>query len=152
MQTIRNVRLRGRQGTFDVAIEGEWIAAVEPDLRASAGQEYDGGGNLLLPGFVNAHQHLDKCMLGGVMRPNRSQTLQEAIYITWDHKRNYTVQEIAARATQVVEAAIRNGTTAIRAFADVDTFGGLVPIQGLLEPKRRFDGVMTIEVVAFRHE
>lgn len=152
MKLIRNVRLRGRQGTFDVAIEGERIAAVEPAIEASPEEEYDGGGNLLLPGLINAHQHLDKCMLGSVMRPNRSQTLQEAIYITWDHKRSYTVEEIVARATPVVEEAIRYGTTAMRGFADVDTIGGLVPVQGLLELKRRFAGLITLEVVAFPQE
>jgi cytosine deaminase len=152
MDIIRNVRLRGRDGTVDVALEGERIMAVEASLEASPQRKYDGGGNLLLPGFVNAHQHLDKTMLGDVMRPNRSQTLQEAIYITWDHKRTYTTDEIAARAVPVVQAAIRNGTTAMRAFADVDTVGGLVPVQALLEIKRRFAGLITLEVVAFPQE
>lgn len=152
MQIIRNVRLRGREGTFDVALDDERIAAVEPKVQATAEQEYDGAGNLLLPGLINAHQHLDKCMLGAVMRPNRSQTLQEAISITWDHKRSYTVEEIVARATPVLEAAICHGTTAMRAFADVDTVGGLVPVQGVLELKRRFAGLITLEVVAFPQE
>lgn len=152
MKLIRNVRLRGREGCFDLAIEGERIAAVEPGIEAQAEEEYDGGGNLLLPGFVNAHQHLDKCMLGSVMRPNRSQTLQEAIYITWDHKRSYSAEEIVSRAAPVVEEAIRYGTSAMRGFADVDTTGGLVPTQALLELKRRFDGLITFEVVAFPQE
>jgi cytosine deaminase len=152
MQIIRNVRLRGREDAVDVAIEGELIAAVEPSLEASAEREYDGRGNLLLPGLVNAHQHLDKTMLGDVMRPNRSQTLQEAIHITWDHKRSYTSEEIANRAVPVVEAAIRHGTTALRAFADVGTIGGLVPVQAVLEIKRRFAGLITMDVVAFPQE
>jgi cytosine/creatinine deaminase len=149
---IRNVRLREREGTFDVAIEGETIAAIEPQIDGATGDEHDGGGGLLVPGFVNAHQHLDKCMLGDVMRQNESQTLQEAIEITWDHKRNYTPEEIADRAGPVVEAGIVNGTTAIRAFADVDTIGGLMPVQGLLELKRRFEDKITFEVVAFPQE
>ncbi len=152
MDIIRNVRLRGREGTADVAIEGELIAAVEASIEASGEREYDGEGNLLLPGLINAHQHLDKTMLGEVMRPNRSQTLQEAIYLTWDHKRSYTTEEIAARAVPVLEAAIRTGTTAMRAFADVDTIGGLVPAEALLQLKRRFAGLITIEVVAFPQE
>lgn len=152
MDIVRNVRLRGRDGTFDVAIEGELIAAVEQSLDASAEQEHDGEGNLLLPGVVNAHQHLDKTMLGQVMRPNQSQTLQEAIYITWDHKHSYTVEEIAARAMPVVQTAICNGTTAMRTFADVDPIGGLVPVEALLEIKRRFAGMIAIEVVAFPQE
>ena len=151
-QIIRNVRLRRREGSFDVALDGERIAAVEPALDGDFDREHDGAGGLLVPGLVNAHQHLDKCMLGDVMRQNRSQTLQEAIEITWDHKRGYTPEEIADRAGPVVEAAIVNGTTAIRAFADVDTIGGLVPVEGLLELKRRFEGLITFEVVAFPQE
>jgi cytosine deaminase len=34
----------------------------------------------------------------------------------------------------------------------VDTVGGLVPVQGLLELKRRFEGLITFEVVAFPQE
>ena len=151
-QVIRDVRLRGREGGFDVAIDGELISAVEPGYAGPAEREYAGEGRLLVPGLVNAHMHLDKCMLGAVMRPNESQTLQEAIYITWDHKRSYTVEEIADRAGPVVEAAIVNGTTAMRGFADVDTIGGLTPAQGLLELKRRFEGRITMEVVAFPQE
>jgi cytosine deaminase len=52
----------------------------------------------------------------------------------------------------VVEASIAHGTTAIRAFADVDTIGGLVPVTALLELKRRFAGLITLEVVAFPQE
>jgi cytosine deaminase len=151
-QIIRNVRLRGREEAVDVALEGERIAAVEPRIEATSDREYEGGGRLLVPGFVNAHQHLDKCMLGEIMRPNVSQTLQEAIEITWDHKRSYSATEIADRAGPVVEEAIRNGTTAMRGFADVDTIGGLVPVEGLLELKRRFEGLITFEVVAFPQE
>lgn len=151
-QVIRDVRLRGRDDVVDVVIDGDSIAAVEPSYDGAADREYDGGGRLLVPGLVNAHQHLDKTRLGDVMRPNESQTLQEAIYITWDHKRSYTAEEIAERATPVVERAIVNGTTAMRGFADVDTLGGLVPVQGVLELKKRFEGRITMDVVAFPQE
>ena len=149
---IRNVRLRGREEPVDVAVEGERIAAVERGIQASADNEIDGRGGLLVPGFVNVHMHLDKCMLGDVMRPNESQTLHEAIVITFDHKRSYTVEEILGRAGHVVESAIVHGTTALRAFADVGPIGGLVPVEALLELKRRYEGQITLEVVAFPQE
>lgn len=149
---IRKAGIRGREGTWDVAVEGERIAAVEREVDGRADREIDAEGCLVSPGFVNAHVHLDKCMLGEVMRPNESQTLPEAIEITWDHKRNYTVEEIADRASPVVELGIVNGTTAVRAFADVDTIGGTTPFEGLLELKRRFEADTTFEVVAFPQE
>src|SRR5450755_2984238 len=40
----------------------------------------------------------------------------------------------------------------MRAFADVDTIGGLTPVHGLLEVKRRFDHLLKLEVVAFPQE
>jgi cytosine deaminase len=149
---LRNVRLRGRDGTWDVAFDHDGITAVEERYDGPADQEYDGKAGLLVPGFVNAHLHLDKCMLADVMRPNESQTLQEAIEITFDHKRASTPTEIADRATPVVESAIVHGTSAIRAFADVGTIGGVVPVEGLLELKRRFEGRILMEVVAFPQE
>lgn len=152
MRIIRNASLRGREGGWDVALEGEKIAAVESKVDAAADFELDAEGRLLSPAFVNAHVHLDKCMLGDVMRPNESQTLQEAIQITWDHKRDYDPNEIADRATPVVEQGIVNGTTAVRVFADVDTIGGTVPVQGCLELKKRFEGQTLMEVVAFPQE
>jgi cytosine deaminase len=151
-QVIRDVRLRGRDDIVDVVIEGDSIAALEPSYEGAVDREYEGERRLLVPGFVNAHQHLDKTRLGDVMRPNESQTLQEAIYITWDHKRSYTAEEIVERASPVIERAIVNGTTAMRGFADVDTIGGLVPVQGVLELKKRFEGRITMDVVAFPQE
>lgn len=144
--------MRGREGSYDVAIEDGKVAAVEPKIDASPEREFDGTGCILTPSFVNSHVHLDKCMLGDVMRTNESLSLQEAIEITWDHKRSYTVEEIADRATPAVEAAIANGTGVIRAFADVGSVGGNVPVQGLLELKRRFAGRVKMEVVAFPQE
>jgi cytosine deaminase len=151
-QIIRDVRLRGRDGSHDVLIDGDRIAAVGQGLTESADREYDGGGRLLSPAFVNGHLHLDKCMLASVMRPNESQSLDEAIDITIDHKRSYTVEEIVDRASPVVDAAIAHGTSFIRAFADVGSLGGLTPVEGLIALKRRFEGRIAMEVVAFPQE
>lgn len=149
---IRNARLRGEYQLQDVGVEGDRIVAVGVDIGGNADREIDAGGNLVTPGLVNAHLHLDKCMLGDVMVANESQTLQEAIRITWDHKRQYTPTEIADRAGPVVRSAIAHGTTALRGFADVDTIGGLTPVEGLLELKRRWSNDIYFEVVAFPQE
>ncbi|MBI4254232.1 MAG: amidohydrolase family protein, partial [Candidatus Rokubacteria bacterium] len=102
--------------------------------------------------LVNPHVHLDKALLGDVMRPNRSQTLPEAIEITWDFKRAYTEADIVERAGAVIEMAVREGTLAVRAFADVDTVGGLMPVRGLLAARARYRHLVTMEVVAFPQE
>jgi N-acyl-D-aspartate/D-glutamate deacylase len=44
----------------DVAIEGDRIAAVEPELRADA-PRIDAGGRVIAPGFIDLHSHSDLC-------------------------------------------------------------------------------------------
>jgi cytosine deaminase len=149
---IRNASLGGRAGAHDIAIEQGRIAAVAPGLGARGEREIDAGGGLVTPTFVNPHVHLDKALLGETMRPNVSQTLQEAIEITWDFKRTYTVEDLLARASACVESAITHGTTVLRVFADVGTIGGLTPLRGMLALRERWRGIADIQVVAFPQE
>ncbi len=149
---MRNATLRGAAGPRDVAVAEGRIAAVAPGLPGRGRREIDATGGLVTPPFVNPHVHLDKARLGAVMRPNVSQTLEEAIRITWEFKRAYTVDDILRRAGAVVEMAVREGALVLRAFADVDTVGGLAPVRGLVALRERYRHLARIEVVAFPQE
>jgi cytosine deaminase len=149
---VRHCRRRSDTAPSDIGIEGGAIVAVEPVIAGRAAREIDADGRLVTPPLVNPHVHLDKARLGEVMRPNVSQTLQEAIAITWDFKRAYTEKDIVERAGAVLEMAVREGTLAVRAFADVDTVGGLMPVRGLLAARARYRHLVTMEVVAFPQE
>jgi cytosine deaminase len=149
---VRGGRLRGSDELVDIGIDGGRIVAIEPRIDGVADREVDAAGSLVVPGFVDGHMHLDKCMLGDVMRPNRAQTLHEAIEITNEHKRSYDQAEIVSRATQVLDMALVNGTIAMRGFADVGTVGGLTPLKALLELRDRYAGRITLQVVAFPQE
>src|SRR5215468_11231173 len=149
---VRNARLRGREELVDIGIEQGRIAAVAPNLAASAAQTIDAAGDLVVPGFINLHLHADKSLLGEVMRPNLSGTLPEAIEITNEFKRRYDPKEVAERAGRVIAAGVKNGTTFFRLFADVGTIGGLRAAQGLLLAREHFAELCDIEVVAFPQE
>lgn len=149
---MRQARRRGETTLYDIAIDSGTIAAVEPTVSGEATREIDAGGRLVTPPLVNPHVHLDKALLGEAMRPNRSQTLQEAIEITWDFKRAYTEKDVVKRAGTVLEMAVREGTLIVRAFADVDTVGGLMPVRGLLATRAAYRHLVTMEVVAFPQE
>ena len=149
---VRQALRRGETAPRDIAIDAGTIAAVEPRVSGRASREIDARGRLVTPPLVNPHVHLDKALLGDVMRPNRSQTLQEAIAITWDFKRAYTETDIVERAGAVIQMAVREGTLAVRAFADVDSVGGLAPVRGLLATRARYRHLLTMEVVAFPQE
>src|SRR5436309_14858593 len=113
---IRNARLRGREGTWDIGISAGCIAAVAAHLPDGATTEVDAAGNLVLPTYVNGHIHLDKCFLQETMRPNQDYTFSECLELTWEHKAHYAADDILQRAGRAIREGLLNGTTVFRAF------------------------------------
>jgi len=149
---IRQARLQGREGTWDIGIAGDRIAAVSEHLPEEATTEVEAAGNLIMPTYVNGHIHLDKCFLQEKMRPNKDYTFGECLELTWEHKANYTTEDILERAGRAIKEGVLNGTTVFRAFADVDSIGKLRGVDGLLALREQWRGVVHIEVVAFPQE
>ena len=149
---IRRCRLLDREGEWDIGIRSGRIAAIERAIEGEATRSLDADGDLVAPTYVNGHVHLDKCHLGDVMRPNLTHSFSESLAITWDHKRNYTVADIVERASRAIREGVMHGTTVFRVFADVDTIGGLTPIEGILALKEKWKGIARIEVVDFPQE
>jgi cytosine/creatinine deaminase len=144
---IRDARVGDAR--VDVAIAGERIAAIGARFE---GPELDAGGRLVLPAFVQPHIHLDKVRTGPLLGPNRTGTLAEAIAISHRVKRAASVEEIRARAGEVIRAAVIAGTTAIRSHVDVDTIGGLKGLRGVAAARDEWAGYCDIQLVAFPQE
>lgn len=149
---VRNARLLDRDGAWEIGVEDGGIAAIDRKVEGSADSEIDAGGNLAAPTYVNGHVHLDKCNLGDVMRPNLTNSFQECLEITWEHKRIYTVEDIVERASRAIDEGILNGTTVFRVFADVDSIGGLRPLEGIIALREKYAGIVKIEAVDFPQE
>jgi cytosine/creatinine deaminase len=149
---IRQARVWGREGLWDVAVASGRYAEIASAVAASGTREVEAGGRLLAPAFVDPHIHLDKVLVAEDVRPNRSGTLAEAIEILWERKAAYTVDEIVRRASQVIESAVVTGTTRIRSHVDVDTIGKLRPLEGVAAARERYRDVVDVEIVAFPQE
>ena len=147
---VRNVRPHGESVARDLVIlNGKFIAATFGQI---ATQTIDGEGGLAIAGFVEPHIHLDKALIVDSVRANVSGTLTEAIEIIWERKRAYEIAEIAERAEGVIKAAVANGILHIRTHVDVDTIGGLRPLQGVVLARERTRHIADIEIVAFPQE
>ena len=150
---VRGGTLRGREddGPLDLGVKEGRVARVAPHIDGD-GPEVDARGKLVAPTFVDPHVHLDKALITETVRDNVSGTLTEAIEIIWERKRRYDPDEILARANRVIRWAVRHGTTALRSHADVDTIGGLVPVEALLALKQQVAHLVDLQVVAFPQE
>ena len=108
---FRNVRIDDAQPLQDVAVHNGKIVEIAPAIAARAAQEIEGNGNVLIPGFVEGHLHLEKA---NVMqrKANRSGTLKEAIAVTAALKPTLTREDILERSTQVLRALVQAGMSA----------------------------------------
>jgi len=149
---IRNAKLRNKEGLWDIGVREGKITSIAKNLPQKAAQEIDAGGKLTVPAFIDPHIHLDKVNIVDVVRPNVSGTLKEAIEIIWDKKSKYTNEDIVERAGDVIKRGALNGTTRMRTHVDVDTIGGLKPLEGVLEAREKFKDIVDIEIVAFPQE
>jgi cytosine deaminase len=135
----------------DVVIDGETVAAVGAGAGEGVDDRLDGAGGLLLPAYVDTHVHLDKVLTRDQLAEHDG-TLRGAIEAIHAAKRAYTVEDVRARARAVVESSVLTGTTRLRSHVDVDTVGGLVPLQGVLAAAEDSADIAEVQVVAFPQE
>ena len=148
---IRQACVHDDAPLMDIAIRAGKIIALGNDLDFDASQTLDVGGRAVLPGFVEAHIHLDKALLHR-RRRSESGTLEEAIRLTGELKAERNRADMLERASQVIEMAVRHGTTAMRAHPDVDPIQGLLGIEVMLELRERYRDLIDLQIVAFPQE
>jgi cytosine deaminase len=150
---VKNVALWGAEGLCDIGIaDGRFVSVGRSTASSIAALTLDAEGRMAVPGFVEPHIHLDKALISERAPVNVSGTLTEAIEILWEIKRNYTVDEIADRASRVLTRALENGISRLRTHVDVDPIGGTRPAEGLIRARERFRDLMDIQIVAFPQE
>lgn len=154
MQTdcvIENATLAGCQGIWAIAINDGTIVDVTTDPVANAHQILDAEGRLVLPGFVDAHIHLDKAFLLA-KSPAKTGNFAEALGETKRLKEQYTVEDIRSRASAVLEQAITFGVTAMRSHVEVDPILGLTSMEALLPLKQKYAWGITLQLAVFAQE
>jgi len=135
----------------DVLIEGEVVVAVGPGVGAGVTDHLDAVGRLLLPAFIDTHIHLDKALQRAQLAQHDG-TLQGAITAIHAAKRAYLADDVRRRAREVIESSVATGTTRLRSHVDVDTVGGLVPVEGVLAAARECADIAEVQTIAFPQE
>lgn len=134
--------------TVDIAIDGDKIAAVSPQIPELGESEIDVGGKLVSPPFVESHIHLDSALTAGEPRWNQSGTLFEGIQIWGERKQSLTLDDVKKRAVETLRLQASQGILFVRSHADVSE-PTLTALQGLLEVREQVKDWMTLQVVAF---
>ena len=136
---IRNATIVGEAGVRDIGIEAGRIAQISERIEVRGAEEVQAQGNLVAPGFIDVHMHLDKALIldrydwsgRDVYATPREASVAESNKM----KRSFTVEDVRDRAIRLAEMCIVNGTTTLRSHVDVDPIIGLTGIRGLLAAK-----------------
>ncbi|MEA2881376.1 MAG: cytosine/creatinine deaminase [Bradyrhizobium sp.] len=152
---LREGRIAGAGAApVDIGVRDGRIAAVGPRLvsgeRGSA-RELALNGRLLVPGFVETHIHLDKSCISDRCAC-RTGTLREAIEAVASAKRNFTEDDIYARAGRTLEKAIVQGTTRMRCHVEVDPRIGLKGFHAISALKLDYAWAVDLEICVFPQE
>src|SRR6478752_4586638 len=147
--TLTDVRPWGG-ASADILISDGVITEVRPSGSVPApGQVVAGGGAIALPGFVNAHAHVDKSWWGLPWVPYGGEpTTQGRIAHERTERDRWGIPGVAA-TTAVLREYLRHGTTATRTHVDVDLGVGLRGIEVVNEAAAALDGAVEVQIVAF---
>ncbi|HEY2184427.1 MAG TPA: amidohydrolase family protein, partial [Xanthobacteraceae bacterium] len=134
---------------LDIAIGRDGrIVAVAPALAdVSAESTLDLADKLVVPGLVDAHQHLDKSRTRRLVE-NSAGTLEGASAAYRSFAATATRADISARAARTLDICLGHGTVAIRNHTNIESDSGLRAIEAMIELRERCRGRMTLQVVA----
>lgn len=158
---VRRARLRSKPGArHDIAVRDGRIAAIAERVEGAAPIEIDARGGLVSESFVNPHLHLCKVYTLRMMDDEAARAYHgdgmanalSAIDLAARVKTQYAESWILPNVRRAVALAALNGTTHLRAFADVDGKARLEGLKALLRVRAEFAEVVEIQVVAFAQD
>lgn len=149
---IRNVRLAGREGMWQILCQGGVIRAIEPmSTQLLSARELDGEQGLVIPPFIEPHIHLDTTQTAGEPSWNLSGTLFEGIERWAERKALLTHEDVKQRAIQTLKWQIANGIQFVRTHVDVSD-PNLVALKAMLEVREEVKEWVELQIVAFPQE
>jgi cytosine deaminase len=145
---LRHCALPDGRQDIDIGVANGRIVALEPALKAEAGQTIDAAGQLVSPPFVDAHFHMDSTLSFGLPRVNQSGTLLEGIALWGELKPLLTQEALVERALAYCDWAVAKGLLAIRSHVDVCD-PRLLATEALLHVREQVKPYLDLQLVAF---
>lgn len=146
---VENARLLGKDGLYQIAVRGNKISEIGRSISSDTAK-IDAKGGLVLPTFVEPHIHLDKVLLAEKL--SEASSISEARATIKEAKKHFTASEVVERVERVLPWAITSGVTVLRTHLDVDSYVGTVSVEAVLSLRKKYQGLIDIEIVAFPQE
>jgi cytosine deaminase len=106
-------------------------------------------GRLLLPGLIDAHVHLDKTLMGRPWSPHAGGGDVASRVAAEKALRRGQDWDVGRQGDALLRRLSASGTTTVRTHVDVDDLVKLDNLHAVLALRERWEGRMTIQIVAF---
>jgi len=151
MFILQNVRPMGG-ALVDVLVRAGVIQEMQPGIKHPDGNVkiFKGEGQLMLPGLVNAHAHIDKNLLGVPWQRNETPGSSIAEMMAND-RRVWKELGLSSRKQSrlLVREAITAGTTHMRSHVDIEPEYGAGHFEEVLVTREEFKEQISLQLVAF---
>lgn len=147
---IINARLGSDPRVSEFYVEnGYFVDGFSPN--ASHWQTLDLHGQLMMPGLIETHIHLDKACI--MQRCHLQEgTLAEAVAQTRAAKAEFTEDDVYQRGAQVLDKAIVQGTTHMRTHVELDPQIGLTGFNAIRRLQADYAWAISLEICVFPQE
>ncbi|MFD1536748.1 amidohydrolase [Nonomuraea guangzhouensis] len=130
---LRGGQLWGLKMPTDILVRDGRIERVAATIEAPAARSFDITGQLVLPGLVEAHCHLDKTLYGGPWVPHSADdTLAGRIGNDLGRRAELGVPSVE-RVAALLARMSTFGTTHVRTHTDIDPLVGLRGVEAVQE-------------------
>jgi len=146
-----NARLAGGASAAIAVSSGRIAGLHAAEALPPAGRVVDLGGQLVLPGFVEGHIHLDTSFYGEAWKPHRPDTAGFSVR----ERVSFQMQNLAGaapmfeRACKQLELCLAQGSTSMRSHVMVDAQVGLSHVETILAVREAYAERISLQLVAF---
>ncbi|EIC85230.1 amidohydrolase family protein [Serratia sp. M24T3] len=148
---LKQVRPFNGTETVDVLIKDGTIVEIGASISSISAQTeiIEGNNQLLLPGFIDGHAHIDKSLWGREWYENDVPRNLPAIIANERAYRREHHPDPQLQSERIARHCISRGTSFIRTHIDVDNEIGVSHVEGVLETREKLAHAIDIETVAF---
>jgi cytosine/creatinine deaminase len=146
---VKNARVADRlaDGAIDIAVADGRIAALGQGFDEAA-ERYDAGGRLVCAGLIETHIHLDKSRIIGRCPPPSGRRVNP-VTMTAPLKKDFTVEDVRARAEATLRECLVNGATRMRTQVEIDPGIGLRGYEAVHSLVADYKWAIDIEICVF---